>query len=72
MDIHKLQEAYITQALLYYSTKATTKKYRTQAVMSRRQSHRQSAVEALDNVRYRRGHAASVVPDLCACACVCS
>ena len=48
-----------------------TKKYRTQAVMSVWQSHRQSEMEMLDKVQYWRRHATPVVPDLRVCVCVC-
>ena len=66
-ETHKSQEAYITQALLYYSNWVTTKEYRTQAVMIVWQSRRHSRIEVLDNVRHQRGHAAFAVPDLCVC-----
>ena len=71
MDTHKSQEVYITKVLFYYSRWTMTKKYRTQAVMSVWQSHRQSEMEMLDKVQYWRRHATPVVPDLCVCVCVC-
>ena len=48
--------------------RAEIHKSQEEAVMIVRQARRQSRIEVLGNVQYRRGHAASAVPDLCVCS----